>query len=69
MLKLIDAKQAWIIGLTVECPLGEHEEGCVVGAYRKMSLIEAHRIFMKIPETELEAMLQEHRCCLSGRDH
>ena len=64
MLKLIDTKQAWIIGLTVECPLGEHEEGCVVGAYRKMSLKEAHRIFMK-----LEAMLQEHRCCLSGRDH
>jgi len=66
--KDIAGKQAWILGLTVDCPYRQPVPSCIIERFRNIPFAEAHALIYKLPTSEIENIFQCHKECFDERE-
>jgi hypothetical protein len=61
-------RRSWLLGLFMECPLGEELETCPAREFRKLSLDDRIQIADGVPVDVVDSFLKRHHLCLSARE-
>lgn len=67
MLNDIKKNRALVMGLVEDCPAGKPRQDCIVNYLRQIHFIDAHVIVRKLPESDLQHILNHHENCLAKR--
>jgi len=61
-------KQAWVIGLIIECPLMDPLESCPAKELRTLPIQDSTRIIYNMEESQLNDIIVHHQMCLGVRE-
>ncbi|MEA2012134.1 MAG: hypothetical protein U9O87_03475 [Verrucomicrobiota bacterium] len=64
----LQEKKAWVIGLMVECPLGNALDTCPGNGIRKLPFVERLKIANKMTKEQLDKLISYHRDCIKRRE-
>ena len=64
----IPHQRAWVVGLAVECPMGEALPNCIMKSIRSIPLADAYKVVQDLPESEIEKIFKHHKNCLAERE-
>ena len=61
-------KQAWVLGLVIECPLADPLESCPAKELRPLPIQDTTRIRNNMEESQLDEIITHHQMCLGIRE-
>ena len=61
-------KQAYLIGMCVECPFGNAVPSCQLAEIRQHPLRERFRLALKMDESQLDIHIDQHHVCCDNRE-
>ena len=64
----LETKEIWVQGLLIHCPMGKALDTCHAKELRKIPLQERLALVKQMEETQLDAIIDLHKRCLSERE-